>query len=473
MIEHVSSAPANRPRIWLNVTNSVAWSGRVVGIIRVERSLARALSAICEPGELGFCTWSEHGFEEFRGSPWEAPEESPPPRDPAGDEVDAQVTGRREALRSLALLALSILPGFVSRPLYRLLSRLRRHGAEPAASGAAAAGLGLGGGLPEPAAPLPAAPFESGDVLVSLGIDWKMRYTGRLAAIREHYGVRIVNCVHDLVPILYPHYTRPGIPEVFEDYLRALVGASDLVLCVSRNTEKDFRDFMRASCTGAAADTAVFRHGDDVPRESGAVRDRIAEVAAEVFVLYVSTIERRKNHEVLCRAYQLLAAERRADGVPRLVFAGGIGWGVDDLVDDIRIDPALRDRVTILEDLSDAELLLLYRNALFCVYPSFYEGWGLPVAEALALRKPVLCSDAGSLPEVGGDAVRYLPPWSPRDWAEAIVELAGDESARDGLAERALARHVPGTWEDSAAGIRDAILGLGGSRNPDSGTRPA
>ena len=191
--------------------------------------------------------------------------------------------------------------------------------------------------------------------------------------------------------------------------------------------------------------------------EQGAVSDEVRKLCEEPFVLFVSTIERRKNHEVLYRAYHLLCTEGRRVRLPKLVFVGAPGWGVDDFLTDLELDPLTRGLIVILDRVSDRELSMLYATAKFCVYPSFYEGWGLPVGEALAAGKVVLASDRGSLPEVGGDLVRYVDPWSPREWAREIWELSTNDTALEELRGRVSSGYKPRTWADTARVVKEEI----------------
>jgi glycosyltransferase involved in cell wall biosynthesis len=170
------------------------------------------------------------------------------------------------------------------------------------------------------------------------------------------------------------------------------------------------------------------------------------------FVLYVSTIERRKNHEVLYRAWSRL---RDQGVVPhRLVFVGMQGWGVGDLMNDLRLDPRTRDDIVCLNHVSDGELAWLYRHAAFTVFPSLYEGWGLPVVESLAWGKFCLVSNAASLPEAGGPWAEYLDPWDLPAWVDRLghymqhpqeVQAHNDRIAREfrapGWAQTAQATH--------------------------------
>jgi glycosyltransferase involved in cell wall biosynthesis len=144
------------------------------------------------------------------------------------------------------------------------------------------------------------------------------------------------------------------------------------------------------------------------------------------------------------------------------------GWGVGDLLKDIELDPLTRDLIVRLHHVTDAELRALYDAAKFCVFPSLYEGWGLPVGEALSLGKAVLCSDRGSLPEVGGDLVRYVDPWSPRAWADEIYRLATDDVWRLGWEDKAKSEYGLRTWDETGVAVKveiDKLLTVGRSNS--------
>ena len=128
------------------------------------------------------------------------------------------------------------------------------------------------------------------------------------------------------------------------------------------------------------------------------------------YVLFVSTIEIRKNHRLLVRVWRRLMERHGADAVPVLVFAGQIGWLVDDLLAELAASDYLGGKIVLMPGLSDAELRQAYRGCLFTVFPSLCEGWGLPVAESLAQGKFCVASNRTSIPEVGGDLIDYFDP---------------------------------------------------------------
>jgi glycosyltransferase involved in cell wall biosynthesis len=199
--------------------------------------------------------------------------------------------------------------------------------------------------------------------------------------------------------------------------------------------------------------------GTEIPGGSEATSPAIVAAASRPFILYISTLERRKNHELLYRALRRLAERHAQEDLPRLIFVGSLGWGTGELLNDIALDPLTQGLILVLDGVSDSDLKYLYQSALFCVFPSLYEGWGIPVAEALALGKPVICSNQGSIPEVGGDLVEYLDPWDLPSWVNSIEQLWLDTELRKQRAARIL-HYRPESWSTTAREFAEAAIAL-------------
>ena len=209
---------------------------------------------------------------------------------------------------------------------------------------------------------------------------------------------------------------------------------------------------------------SVFRLGDSVVN---AVNINIAHsllpsaAIKDGYILLVSTIERRKNHQNAYLALRKIIAEQLVyTANPHLVFVGMKGWGVDDLFSDISHDPIIQGRIHILRHVSNQELSWLYANCLFSIYPSFYEGWGLPVAESLAHGKAVLCSSNSSIPEVAGRFGIYVDTYSASDLAAKIAELINDKH-RLWLLETEIKMHyLTRSWVDTAYDVSNVLQNL-------------
>jgi len=177
----------------------------------------------------------------------------------------------------------------------------------------------------------------------------------------------------------------------------------------------------------------------------------------EPFLLSVGTIEVRKNHLLLYQTYKLAAAE--GIDLPRLVIAGRRGWLTHDLLHAFRHDPQVRTKISLLHEVSDAQLAWLYGNCLFTLYPSIYEGWGLPIAESLNHGRVCLCSSTSSMPEIAGDLLEYFSPFDPRSCLNLIRKYLAPEvrAAKETEIELRYSR-VP--WERTYRDVRAALRAI-------------
>jgi glycosyltransferase involved in cell wall biosynthesis len=431
------------PTLWLNVTTTAGTTAPPMGITRVERMMARELPAVCG-GRLRYCVWRSGDFVEWKPSAGGGDAPAAGRSLPWGDAPSE----RRAALGAIGKALITLAPRPLQDVIQRVLVGVR--------DGCRSIRRAMRGGAPPHQAPQGAI-FQPGDTLLSSGLDWAQpahRHFGHLRATRR---IRVVTCCYDLIPVLYPQQCAEDLVALFTSYFFSIAESSDLILCISRQSESDLRGFLSAAGRPVPP-TCVIPLGDSVAGGGdGSVSEEVTKLSEEPFVLFVSTIERRKNHEVLYRAYHLLCAAGHRAQLPKLVFVGARGWGVGDFLLDLELDPLTRGLIVILDRVSDRELALLYAKAKFCVYPSFYEGWGLPVGEALAAGKAVLSSDRGSLPEVGGDLVRYVDPWNPRAWSAELLELSTNDELRAGLEDRVRSAYRPRTWADCAREVKDAI----------------
>ena len=167
------------------------------------------------------------------------------------------------------------------------------------------------------------------------------------------------------------------------------------------------------------------------------------------YVLYVGTLHPRKNLGVVLEALSELV---RSGQDVHWVMAGKKGWLYEPLFTRVR-ELGLEERVHLLGFVADEDLPALFSGATAFVMPSLYEGFGLPVLEAMACGCPVLCSNVSSLPEVAGDAAVLLNPHQPREWAQALAALVDDRARREEMVQRAYQQSARFTWGDCAATV--------------------
>ena len=288
--------------------------------------------------------------------------------------------------------------------------------------------------------------FAPGDVYVSASGDWapagKLKQVSR---IREQ-GVRTILLCHDLIPVLFPELCRREVIELFDGYPAALAAAADTVMCDSNNTKSDLEGYLSLHDLPHPRLMTIPLGADHEAVEADG--SRLASSLGRDFILYVSTLERRKNHETIYRAY-VKAREERGVAPPLCVFAGSPGWGAEQVIADIEADARVNRDFLLLNRVTDSELQWLYQHCLFTIYPSLYEGWGLPIVESLRNGKFVISSNSSSLPEAGGAFVEYADPKCPDAWADRILYYAGNRSALREKEDIIRRSYVPISWQET------------------------
>lgn len=303
------------------------------------------------------------------------------------------------------------------------------------------------------------APFAPGDALFNPGFaTYKPRHHDEIAALFERAGVRYVGFIYDLLPVLFPEWWRPDQQSRYRDWFAWTGRHAALVLCCSLSTQRDAERFF-AQEEIATGPIETVRLGDELPSGLAAARraPHAVDPAARPFVLFVSTLEVRKNHRLLFQVWRRLLAAHGAERVPDLVFVGKRGWLVDDFVTELAQSRFLDGKIVWRERVDDAELARLYADCLFTVYPSFYEGWGLPVAESLAFGKSCVASSASSLPEVGRDFVDYHDPHDVAEATARIERAIFDADHRASREKMILERFRARSWREGAAEVLGRI----------------
>lgn len=309
------------------------------------------------------------------------------------------------------------------------------------------------------------------DTLLILGAFWVLENIAeRIIALRRK-GVFVGTLIHDIIPITHPEFCEKSLTDAFKSYFFSVLSVVDFILTVSDYSGRCVQDFMtRNAIPKAPIRTLGSAHWTlDAPADAKVPSPAIERLLKEDYVLYVSTIEIRKNHTYLFRIWKRLTDER-GKNVPRLVFVGRPGWRVRDLMDQLESTANLDGRILILHDLSDSTLAALYRGSLFTVFPSFEEGWGLPVGESLLFGRPCIAANASSIPEVAGDFVDYVDPFNLKEGYEKIVRFIDDKKFREQRAEYIKENFKPRTWQNVAQDMLDIVRSLVG--DADNAKKP-
>lgn len=267
---------------------------------------------------------------------------------------------------------------------------------------------------------------------------------------------RNVITICDVTPLLFPG--THGRLNVWHHRfaLPAILRRADRIITISECSKRDIVRLYgvspeKVAVTMLAADRRFSPHPAGLPGAAVAGLPR-------PYILNVGTLEPRKNLDGLLRAF---AAARRSGLDHTLVIAGARGWG-DSRLAPLVEELGLAGAVVFAGFIEDHDLPHLYTGADFFVYPSLYEGFGLPPLEAMACGCPVITSTVSSLPEVAGDAALLVNPHSEADLTDAIVRLAGDAGLRQALKEKGLKRSAGFSWEktvEETLAVYSQVLG--------------
>ncbi len=291
---------------------------------------------------------------------------------------------------------------------------------------------------------------------------------------RKTSAGRCITTIHDVIPLLLPDHAprsrKSRMMPLLRACMRMTLGISSAVLTVSKTARRDIVSVFKLRGANAAKLHSIYngicgpvngtsRHSADAgsPHCSAEAAPSADSPHAPI-VLYVGRLDPYKQVPLLVRSFA--AAIRHSDSKAQLMIAGP---------DDPRYPEAremahsldIENRVTFLGFLSDAELDAAYRDATIVVNPSRYEGFGLPILEAMSRGVPVICGNGGAQPEIAGDAARIFPSGDGQALADAIAELLANPAARRELAERGLRRAADFTWDRTARETLAAYRAVG------------
>lgn len=292
---------------------------------------------------------------------------------------------------------------------------------------------------------------------------WEMQVTDRTAwlgfpdiihcnnfsCIKDHRA-KIVYTIYDLTPFICPQFlTEPNRLVCSEGLFNAGIYA-DACISISGNTKKDFLHFFPHYPEDRITVIPLGIRPGIKPVENASLKQKVMEkykIKGE-FWLSVGTIEPRKNYKLLIDAFSKLPDDKY------LAIVGGKGWLESDIGGKLK-RLVNGSKIKFLGYVPDKDLSALYSSCFAFVYPSFYEGFGLPVLEAMSCGAAVIASNTGSLREVGGDAARYIDPTSEKDLLEQMSFLVDNPGKRKECRAKSLQQAKKFTWEKAAEIVLD------------------
>ncbi len=425
-------------QIWIDVEDLFIYGAaghRPSGIQRLEFELCRALVGL-RPDRVSFVRHAQE--QRLRSIPWEDVEtlfDEMSSREKKASEDSPTPAKRRHSIKKT-------LASLVPRPIRKLAQRRVALQAPPAAD------------------VLPAGDFAArpGDILAVFGSPWiSTDYHSYIDRAVSERGLRFALLVYDIIPLRRPEWVDPGNVVAFRKWFDGALSRADTIFTISAATAADVAAYARSEklLIRSAPTPIPIGTGFTTVRNRGAanVVSMRRSLPPNSYAMIVSTIEARKNHTLLLRVWRRLLDDMPAASVPTLVFAGRVGWLVSDLMQQLRNCDFLDGKIVLVDSPTDEELQALYEGCLFTLFPSFYEGWGLPVTESHAFGRPCIASKSTSLPEAGGTLARYIDPDNTTEAYQVIRETIEDRAGLRQWRERVRREFRPVGWSASAQAV--------------------
>lgn len=408
--------------IWIDVTEVKYWKGHYTGIQRVITKLGEELAT--DESKFKTCYY-EHATNTFREYKYNLSQEI------VYEQIDKPPVYRSKVTTLVEKVKL--------KSPRRLKDQLRRCGRL----------------LKIDNLRYPVVDFSPGDTLLLPGAFWIYPFD-QISQLKTQKSIRVAGIMYDLVPLVVPQYTAPVTVEGFAARFESALRTFDLWFAISKNTKVDM--LAEASKHDLAinenAVTVIKLGGDELNKLPAAARPTNLPLEFNDFALFVSTLEARKNQALIYQAIKRLQ-EQGKKHLP-ILLVGKHGWLSDDIVYILKHDKSIEGKLLWLDRVDDRGLHWLYENCNFTIYPSYYEGWGLPVAESLVYAKPCIASNSSSIPEVAGELIEYFSPFSSDELAKLLVLYS--KPAYLSKRQKIIKGYKPPSWKDCAETVRKALL---------------
>jgi glycosyltransferase involved in cell wall biosynthesis len=283
--------------------------------------------------------------------------------------------------------------------------------------------------------------------------------TEPIERLKAAADVKMIVLCHDIIPFDFPEFVRPAARKQFEERLKTLSRSADGIIASSHYSAERLSG---ALWPRRPKMTVAHIGMDPPPPDPGGDLPALADVP---FFLVISTIEARKNHHLLLNVWRRIV-EERGSAAPRLVIAGKRGWEAQAPIAMLDRADVLRGHVYEAGPVPDAALDLLRRRARAVLMPSFVEGFGMPVTEALAVDTPVIASDIPVFREIATGSAELIDPIDGPAWQRAILEYAEPGSARLAAARDRACRFEPARWDAYFRSVEAFIAEVIGTDRP-------
>ena len=295
--------------------------------------------------------------------------------------------------------------------------------------------------------------LREGDSLFLPGSFWLERHTPRLLALARTAGASVTAFIHDMLLLTHPEWRPGALAGQFRRGCETILPKCQAVVCNSQHTAAELRRCIRLP---ASLPIATCRFGDQPPSGGEAqVADLPPELVGKRYVLCVATLLPRKNHRLLVQAWRELS-RRTGEATPYLVFVGG-GAPDRELAELLKCERAESGRIVQLGGVDDAMLETLYRHAWLTAFPSLAEGYGIPVAEALARGKVCLAAPVEGVSEAGAGFVDVIDPNDPERVVARVAGYLADPTSLVAREAEIRRGYRSTSWAETAGTVR-AVL---------------
>ena len=278
--------------------------------------------------------------------------------------------------------------------------------------------------------------------------------------VRSNPNIKKIYTVHDMIPIMNPEYFPSSFNEILLKEVLDNILVDDYVITVSEYTKGDILKYRKDLdeqhiIVSYLAASEIFNKKENIS-EVALIKKKY-NINCEKYLLSVCTIQPRKNLGLLIDVYRSLLEENPDFGT-KLVLTGSYGWNSSQLMKDIEeINQTFNNPIILTGFVSDEDLAYLYSGAYIFIFPSLYEGFGLPVLEAMQCGVPVICSNSSSLPEVLGDCGILINPFKVEELKQAIELLLNDAKLHHSLSKKSIERSLQFQWSKTSDKILNVI----------------